>query len=129
MTCVYVGYKIGCMSEEIRINVRTKAQIKKDLEVTARLKGLSVSALVNYLVVNAIREEKQVAPEAFENASTHIPNENEIDAMSLNSDRVNIPAWQKGFRKAKGMWKERTDLPDLRDLRKEADRGARWDRD
>lgn len=50
---------------ETRINVRTKPDIKRDLEITARLRGLSVSALVNSLVVKAIREEKNIEPEMF----------------------------------------------------------------
>lgn len=53
------------MAKEIRINVRTTEQIKADLEITARLKGLTVSALVNSLVVKAIREEKEREPQAF----------------------------------------------------------------
>jgi hypothetical protein len=54
------------MSKEVRINVRTTEQIKIDLEITARLRGLTVSALVNSLVVKAIREEKEREPRAFE---------------------------------------------------------------
>jgi len=53
------------MSKEIRINVRTTEEIKRDLEITARLKGLTVSSLVNSLVVKAIREEKAREPRAF----------------------------------------------------------------
>lgn len=53
------------MSKEIRINVRTTEQIKNDLQITAELRGLSVSALVNSLVVRAIREEKDREPSAF----------------------------------------------------------------
>jgi hypothetical protein len=50
---------------EYRINVRTTEQIKRDLEITARLRGLTVAALVNSLIVNAIREEKEREPRAF----------------------------------------------------------------
>jgi hypothetical protein len=53
------------MTKEIRINVRTSEQIKRDLEITAELRGLTVSALVNSLVVKAIREEKEREPHAF----------------------------------------------------------------
>lgn len=56
------------VAKEIRINVRTTAQIKADLEITAKLKGLSVSALVNSLVVGAIREEKDREPQSFRNS-------------------------------------------------------------
>ncbi len=55
------------MVKEIRINVRTTEQIKRDLEITAELKGLTVSALVNSLAVKTIREEKDREPKAFEN--------------------------------------------------------------
>ena len=50
---------------EIRINVRTTADIKRELEIAARLRGMSVSSLINSLAVKAIREEKTVEPEAF----------------------------------------------------------------
>lgn len=53
------------MPKENRINVRTTEQIKRDLEIAARLKGLTVSALVNSLVVSSIREEKERDPQAF----------------------------------------------------------------
>ncbi len=51
--------------KEVRINVRTSDEIKRDLEITATLRGMSVSALVNSLVVKAIREEKTLEPHAF----------------------------------------------------------------
>ena len=35
--------------------------------------------------------------------------------------------WLKSLRQAKGMWKDRDDLPDFRELRKEFDRFSRWD--
>lgn len=60
------------MSKEIRINVRTTEQIKNDLEVTARLRGLTVSSLVNALVVKAIREEKEREPQAFDKKHKNI---------------------------------------------------------
>jgi post-segregation antitoxin (ccd killing protein) len=53
------------MTKEVRINVRTTEQIKRDLEITARLRGITVSALVNSQVVKAIREEKEREPQAF----------------------------------------------------------------
>lgn len=51
--------------EEVRINVRTQPDIKRDLEITARLRGITVSSLVNLLVVREIREEKAKEPAAF----------------------------------------------------------------
>jgi hypothetical protein len=55
--------------KEIRINVRTTADIKRDLETTAKLRGLTVSSLVNSLAVTAIREEKNLEPDAFRAAT------------------------------------------------------------
>lgn len=52
-------------SKEVRINVRTTPQIKRDLEVAAELRGLTVSAVVNSAVVKVIREEKEREPAAF----------------------------------------------------------------
>lgn len=54
-----------CVAKEIRINVRTTAQIKRELEIAARLKGIKPSSLVNWAVVQAIREEKERDPQAF----------------------------------------------------------------
>lgn len=56
------------MSSEIRINVRTTAQIKHELEITAKSRGMTVSSLINSLAVKVIREEKLVEPEVFEQA-------------------------------------------------------------
>lgn len=115
------------MKRETRINVRTTDQIKRELKVTARLRGLTESSLVNSLVVRAIREEKQVSPEAFENigdAKRRGPN---IGEQTPAEEKV--PDWQQGIRKARGMWKGRDDLPDLGQLRKESDRSDRWDID
>lgn len=56
------------MASEIRINVRTTPDIKRDIEIAARLRGLTVSSLVNSLAVKAIREEKDREPKAFETA-------------------------------------------------------------
>lgn len=50
---------------EIRINVRTTADIKRDIEIAARLRGMTVSSLINSLAVKTIREEKMAEPEAF----------------------------------------------------------------
>lgn len=51
--------------EEVRINVRTRPDIKRDLEITARSRGITVSSLINLLVVREIREEKAKEPAAF----------------------------------------------------------------
>lgn len=115
------------MKRETRINVRTTDQIKRELKVTARLRGLTESSLVNSLVVRAIREEKQLSPEAFE--KTGDANRRESRREELTAAEEEIPSWQQGLRNARGMWKERNDLPDLRQLRKESDRSDRWDKD
>lgn len=54
------------MPKEMRINVRTTPQIKRELEIAARLRGITPSALVNSVVVKAIREEKEREPQAFQ---------------------------------------------------------------
>jgi len=37
--------------------------------------------------------------------------------------------WLEALRQAKGIWKDRDDLPDLRKLREEADRFTRWSKE
>ncbi len=37
--------------------------------------------------------------------------------------------WLEVLRQAKGIWKDRDDLPDLRELREEADRFSRWSKE
>lgn len=37
--------------------------------------------------------------------------------------------WLESLKKAKGMWKDRDDLPDFEQLRKEWDRPGLWDED
>lgn len=52
--------------KEIRINVRTTEAIKRDLEIAAELRGITVSALVNQLARSVIREERERDPRAFD---------------------------------------------------------------
>ncbi|HEY2866178.1 MAG TPA: hypothetical protein VGJ02_03735 [Pyrinomonadaceae bacterium] len=112
--------------EETRINVRIRPEIKRELEIAAELNGLTLSSMVNHLVVTKIREEKQKAPEAFENSAGVAQPPRVADKISTDTQ---IPGWQRRLRKAKGMWKERNDLPDLETLRKEADRSDQWNKD
>lgn len=78
------------VSKEIRINVRTTEDIKRDIEITARLRGLTVSSLINSLAVKAIREEKAVEPQAFEQTNTTKPQERiAVETKKLDDERVN----------------------------------------
>lgn len=106
-------------NKEVRINVRTNAQTVEELKITAKLRGLTVSSLVNSLVVQAIRDEKTIAPEAFQKLGS-------TSRSSQNSERRSKEFrgdWRESLRKAKGIWKDRNDLPDFDKLRKE------WSRD
>lgn len=82
---------------EIRINVRTTEEIKRDLEITARLRGLTVSALINSLAVKAIREEKQIEPLAFKQENKP----NQLRPQSVTEVTGEIAA-AKGKNKKKG---------------------------
>lgn len=101
--------------KEVRINVRTTEQIKRDLEVTAELRGLTVSSLVNALAVNAIREEKSLVPGAFQDSG--------------QKERKKTTDWREALKRVEGMWKDRDDLPDFQELRREWDRSDRWNRE
>ena len=108
-------------SKEVRLNIRTSEQTIADLKTTAKLRGLSVSSLVNMLVVKAIREEKAAVPEEFENAKGH-----DITESAIRPGQGN---WREALENAKGMWKDRDDIPQLlAELRKNWSRDI-WDRD
>lgn len=72
------------MGKEIRINVRTTAEIKRDFEIAAREKGHTVSSLVNSMAVKIIREEKTLNPKAFEDI-----NGREIATSSKTKQKIN----------------------------------------
>ncbi len=77
------------MSAEIRINVRTTAEVKRELEITARLRGIKVSSLVNLLVVRAIREEKEREPGAFASiAGTYNQTGEKVPAQTETNNAV-----------------------------------------
>jgi hypothetical protein len=114
------------MKKETRINVRTLDQIKQELKITAKLRGLTESSLVNLLVVKAIREEKQHSPEAFENSRGAEPSYLVLEKHSPGDEGKH--SWKQELLKVKGMWKEREDLPDLETLRGESDRSDRWEK-
>lgn len=108
-------------SKEVRLSVRTNEGTVSDLKTTARLRGISVSALVNMLVVKAIREEKEIAPQEFVHETERLPDRNGIRPGGGN--------WREALENARGMWKDREDLPEFFDvLRKEWDRDV-WNRD
>ncbi len=107
--------------KEVRLNIRTSEDTIADLKITARLRGLSVSSLVNMLVVKAIREEKAAAPHEFENGHVRVQVGSEI--------RPGRGSWREALKNARGMWKDRDDIPQLfDDLRKESSRDV-WNRD
>jgi len=108
-------------NKEVRLNIRTSEDTIADLKTTARLRGISVSSLVNLLVVKAIREEKSVAPEEFPSTQGRSSRES-----GLRPGRGN---WREALENARGMWKDRDDLPELFDtLRHEWSRDV-WNRD
>ena len=51
--------------KEIRINIRTREDIKRDAEIVAFENGYTLSALVNSLLRAKIREERAKYPSAF----------------------------------------------------------------
>ena len=107
--------------KEVRLNIRTSEDTISDLKTTARLRGLSVSSLVNMLVVKAIREEKAAAPEEFESDHGRVQSRS-----GLRPGRGN---WREALENVRGMWKDRDDIPQLfDDMRKEWSRDL-WNRD
>lgn len=108
-------------NKEIRINVRASEQTVEDLKITARLRGLTVSSLVNLLVVKAIREERAIAPEAF--AKTTEDSRKGRSAERRESQSERREDWRDSLIKARGIWEDRDDLPDFDKLREE------WSRD
>lgn len=103
--------------KEIRLNIRTSEDTVADLKTTARLRGLSVSSLVNMLVVKAIREEKAVAPGEFDRR-----NGGEGANKQESGVRRGEGDWREALENVKGMWKDRDDLPDFDELRRSWDR-------
>jgi antitoxin component of RelBE/YafQ-DinJ toxin-antitoxin module len=49
-----------------RLYLRIREDIKNDLKITAELHGLTMSSLINSLIVKAIREAKIESPQSFE---------------------------------------------------------------
>lgn len=95
------------MAEEIRINVRTTKEIKRNLEIVARRRGMTVSSLVNSQAVKVIREEMEFDPAAFKGERQEHPKimdlDNEImfsliSEKDLKDELVDVPAQTRHLR-------------------------------
>lgn len=53
------------MSRKSMINVRLAEQTHEEFKIVAELRGASMSTLLHQFIVKAIREEKELAPQAF----------------------------------------------------------------
>lgn len=108
-------------NKEVRLNIRIGEATIADLKTTARLRGLSVSSLVNMLVAKVIREEKAAAPEEFG-----------LEDKPLGYSGGLRPGrgdWREAMANVRGIWKDRDDLPEFFDeLRNEWNRDL-WSRD
>ena len=47
------------------IQFRVSDDVKRELQIVAELRGLSMSGLIHSFIVKAIREEKEADPQAF----------------------------------------------------------------
>lgn len=101
-------------NKEVRLNIRIGEATVADLKTAARLRGLSVSSLVNMLVAKVIREEKAIAPEEFGI---------ERGRSGSSGFRPGRGNWREAMENVRGIWEDRDDLPDLDELRRS------WDRD
>lgn len=61
------------MTADNRIHVRIQTDIKEELKVAARLKGLKPSTFIHHLVVEAIGQAKKRNPEAFSKPKGYRP--------------------------------------------------------
>lgn len=59
-------------SKDTYIQVRIDDELKEAVRITAHSRGLSMSALIHSILVQAVREEKQLYPEAFKSMSVPI---------------------------------------------------------
>lgn len=53
------------MSKTVLLNLHVSENVRNDFKVVARLRGLTMSALINQFMVRLIREEKEYNPQAF----------------------------------------------------------------
>lgn len=83
--------------EDVRtthLQLRIHEDIKEDLKITAKLKGLSLSAMILSLIVKAIREEKENSPHAFPDFIQNRPkivDESDFDKMMIEAFDGNPP--------------------------------------
>ncbi len=54
------------MSRKSMINVRLAEATHEDFKIVAELRGASMSTLLHQFIVKAIREEKEISPQAFQ---------------------------------------------------------------
>lgn len=47
------------------VNFRVREDLKREFEITAELRGTTLSGLIHQLLVKAVREEKDREPQAF----------------------------------------------------------------
>jgi len=59
-------------SKDTYIQVRIDDELKEAVRITAHSRGLSMSALIHSILVQAVREEKQLYPEVFKTTSVPV---------------------------------------------------------
>lgn len=64
------------------LQIRIREDVKQDLAIVAELRGLSMSALINTLVVKMIRDEKELSPGAF-SRQTNITDKYDLDLRTM----------------------------------------------
>ncbi len=64
------------------IQIRSTEALKKELQIVADLRGLSMSSLIHSLIKQAIREEKEREPKAF--ILTPIHSTLQVDSFNLH---------------------------------------------
>jgi uncharacterized protein (DUF1778 family) len=47
------------------LNLRLKPEVRDEFAIAADLRGASMSSLIHQFIVRTIREEKEIAPQAF----------------------------------------------------------------
>lgn len=75
------------VSKETRINVRTTQEIKDDLEIVSRLRGIKVSSIVNGAMREIIRQEKEREPQAFQPVIKYRPAETTRGDVDLSQEK------------------------------------------